>query len=423
VVMTLLIALGLFVLAQRSGKVARILAKNKWLIILFVYICLSIVWSNFPGMSARRGIRSVGTFVMVLVVLSEANPLETVRVLLTRLYCVHIPLSILAIKYYRSIGVMYDWSGTEEQWTGLSIDKNSLGQVAMCACVFFLWRILQDWPKKKFTLNVPMFFMSLWILRGSKNIHSSAAILGFLICALVLLVFQLLRKRPSSAKRFVFGGGLVGAVLCGLVYLAFALFNARPLQAVVQASGRDMTFTDRNLIWMDVLNNAKKSPVLGVGIGAYWVGDIGNDKYPMPHWSAKTPEWRPQEGHNGFIDVYAELGAVGEALFLIVVATAFVGVFNEIETNFLFGTLRLSFLLAVISNNMAETSFLKGTHDLWFLFLLFAVNLPRPIRKSSPARIQTSSLDQLESQRRNIRAEVIVSSSTSPAPSMCGVRH
>ena len=42
-----------------------------------------------------------------------------------------------------TIGVSYNWSGVEEEWTGLSYDKNSLGQVAMCSGIFWLWQILQ----------------------------------------------------------------------------------------------------------------------------------------------------------------------------------------------------------------------------------------------------------------------------------------
>lgn len=411
--MTALILIGLFVLQSRSEKVKRILLNNKWIVIFFVYLALSIFWSNFPDISLRRGVRSIGTFVMVLMVLTEPSALEAVRVLLRRLYFVHIPLSVIAIKYFRSIGVAYNWSGIEEQWVGLSIDKNSLGQVAMCAGVFFFWQILQDWPKKKLTMNVPMLALTLWILRGSKNIHSSAAILGFVACAGALVVFQVFRKRASDVKRYIMVGTIAAVFVVPLAYLAFSFFNTTPLQAVIQASGRDMTFTDRDLIWMDVMNNAAKSPILGVGIGAYWVGEIGYDKYPMPNWSAKTPRWRPEEGHNGFIDVYSELGIVGEILFLIVVVYGFMGTFREIETNFAFGTLRLALFLGVIMNNMAETSFLKGTHDLWFLFLLVAVSLPRSTRKSSAWGPQMATPNQLDVAEPAVESETLAASGVS----------
>ena len=50
----------------------------------------------------------------------------------------------------------------------------------------------------------------------------------------------------------------------------------------------------------------------------------------------------------------------------------------DLESDFQFGSLRLTLLLSVVMNNITETSFLEGTHGLWFLFLLVAINLPRP---------------------------------------------
>jgi O-antigen ligase len=134
------------------------------------------------------------------------------------------------------------------------------------------------------------------------------------------------------------------------------------------------------------MDNAAKSPVLGVGMGAFWVGPVGYDMYPLPRWSRKTPEWRPEEGHNGFLDVYVELGAVGLVLLLIVIGIGVAGGLDDLQTNFPLGTLRLTLMLSILMNNIAETSFLKGTHDLWFLFLLVAVNLPRPIKRTDTAR-------------------------------------
>jgi exopolysaccharide production protein ExoQ len=404
--MTLLMALGLYVLGTRAERTKRILAHNKWAVVLFIYIALSTIWSNFPLISLRRGIRSTGTLVMVLVVLTEGNPLGAVRVLLRRLYLVHIPFSIVAIKYFRNIGVMYNWSGVEEEWIGLSTDKNSLGQVAMCSGIFWLWEALQDGPKKKLTLSLLLLGMTLWILRGSKTVHSSTAIVGFVICSAILLGLQLIKEGAANAKRIIFAGTLALILLGPLGYFVFQAFEITPVEMVVQATGRDMTFTDRTLIWTDVLNTAKKYPVLGVGIGALWVGPLGYEMYPMPNWSRKTPRWRPEEGHNGYIDVYAQLGGIGLVLMLIVVGAAFAGAFTALQNDFQFGVLRLSLLLGIVLNNLSESSFLLGTHDLWFLFLLVALNVPiRKKQRSSGSGIMPS-----DTARRDERYSAVNSS-------------
>jgi O-antigen ligase len=386
--MSLLIVIGLVLLVQRSALTKRILANNKWIVILFVYILLSIIWSNFPAISLRRGFRSAGALVMVLVVLTERDPLETIRVLLRRLYLIHIPLSIITIKYFRNIGVSYNWSGEEEDWVGLTTDKNSLGQVATVSGVYWLWQILRDWPMKKLTLGLPMLAMTMWLLRGSKNVHSSTAIVGFAICAAALLGLQLLKKRAAKARRIILIGTLAFTVLAPIVYFGFQLaFDATPVQMVFSATGRNMTFTDRTYIWTDALNIAAKSPVLGVGIGAFWVGQLGNQIYPLPNWSRVTPSWRPTEGHNGYIDTYVELGIVGLTLLFIVIVLAFMGALKHLESDFQFGSLRLTLLLSIVLNNITETSFLKGTHDFWFLFLLAAINLPKALERNAKSTV------------------------------------
>ncbi len=80
--LTFLIALGLYVLYLRADQTIRILTRNKWILLLFLFMAASVIWSNFPAISLRRWFRSVGTLVMVLVVLTEHQPLEAMRTLL-----------------------------------------------------------------------------------------------------------------------------------------------------------------------------------------------------------------------------------------------------------------------------------------------------------------------------------------------------
>jgi len=211
------------------------------------------------------------------------------------------------------------------------------------------------------------------------------------VCSVLLLCLQPLRRSAGRAKRIILTVTVVAVLLAPLAYLVFDTFNTTPAQAVLQASGRDATLTDRTLLWADLLNNAAKNPVLGVGIGAFWVGPIGYEMYPLPNWSRKTPQWRPEEGHNGFLDVYVELGAIGLVLLLIVIGVGVAGALDDLQSEFQLGILRLTLMLAILMNNIAETSFLKGTHDLWFFFLLVSVNIPRPKRRSSLAKRVTSS--------------------------------
>jgi len=391
--LTLLIVLGLFVLGSRVKRTTKILSRNKWLVALFIYMALSILWSNFPDISFRRCVRSAGALVMVLVVLTERDPVGAVRALLRRLYLVVIPLSIVAIKYFRTIGVSYNWSGVEEMWTGLAVHKNNLGQVAMCGGLVATWQILRNWTRKKLTLDLLLLVLTLWVLRGSKNSHSSTSILGFLVGLVVLFGLQYFQRKGVYAKRVILVGVVVMTLLAPLVYSAFEAFDTTPVDLVLEATNRDMTFTGRTGLWKDLLNNAEKNPVLGVGFGAFWVGRIGYAMYPLDNWTRATPEWRPGEGHNGYLDAYVDLGVLGMVLVFVVISLAFAGALNDLQNDFEFGSLRLTLLLSIVMNNLTESSLLKGTHSLWFVFLLVAVNVPatsRRLRTERTARLQTA---------------------------------
>jgi len=392
-----LMTIGFYALCTRSGQVRRIFAANKWLLLLFVYSGLSIIWSNFPSISVVRYGRMVGALEMVLLVLTERYPFEAVRVLLRRLYFVHIPLSVITIKYVRNIGVFYDWSGQEEDWIGLTTHKNSLGQVAMCSGIFWLWQIFRDRSRRKSEGRLKMLMVdcvllagTLWMLRGSKNVHSSTGIVGFIIGTVVIIGCQLIKRRAARAKRMVAGAIVASFFVLPPIYFAFTAFVASPAEMVVHATGRDMTFTDRDLIWTDVLNIAKRNPMLGVGVGALWVGPIGDVMYPMPNWSRKTPQWRPEEAHNGYIDTYAQTGILGLILLFIVVGRAIAGALTDLQQDLDFGSLRLPLLVGILFNNLSESSFLLGTHDLWFLFLLLAINVPRPRKSVIPRETEIS---------------------------------
>ena len=126
--------------------------------------------------------------------------------------------------------------------------------------------------------------------------------------------------------------------------------------------------------------------MLGSGFGAFWVGHIGYAMYPLENWSRATPEWRPGEGHNGYLDVYVDLGLIGVALVFLVIGFAFSGALNDLQNEFELGALRLTLLLSIIMNNVTESSLLKGTHSLWFVFLLIAVNVPDATRRLRSAR-------------------------------------
>src|SRR2546430_7198010 len=76
VIYFVLIAHGLFTLNRRSVSLREIIIANKWMAVFFVYWLFSIMWSDAPLISFKRWIKDAGNLVMVLVLLTEENPVQ-----------------------------------------------------------------------------------------------------------------------------------------------------------------------------------------------------------------------------------------------------------------------------------------------------------------------------------------------------------
>jgi O-antigen ligase len=141
--------------------------------------------------------------------------------------------------------------------------------------------------------------------------------------------------------------------------------------AGISASGRDLTLTGRTDLWADLLDIAAESPIFGVGYGSFWIGNTHN------LWERHL--WGPTQGHNGYIDVYLELGAVGLLILAAVIIRGYLATLDRMTTNFGQGALHFAWLTVIVIHNVTESSYLRGTRgtvDLWFIFLLCAITVP-----------------------------------------------
>ena len=111
-----MIIAGSYVLFTRQVRLSEVVLNNGWLIAFLLYCFISIAWSDFPFVAFKRWIKILGHPIMVLIVLTEPDPEEALISLMKRCAYVIVPVSILFVKYYPSLGTKYD------QWTGLQMN-------------------------------------------------------------------------------------------------------------------------------------------------------------------------------------------------------------------------------------------------------------------------------------------------------------
>lgn len=364
-----LIGIGLIVLIRRNVGWAQVVKGNYWIFLLFTYMGFSILWSDFADVSFKRWTKALGDVVMTLIVLTDPNPLESIAAVLRRCFYIHLPVSIVLIEYFKPLGIAIDTLG-HEMWVGLTTHKNMLGAVAMTSSAFFIWNIARNWKKGRVIINVLYLLMSFGLLLGSGSDTSM-----FVLFLGVGIFTMLQRMRSNLRAATLFAGSIIILITC------FALiFPTRPevftqkMGWLIGASGRDSTLTGRTDLWYDMLRIASRHRFLGVGYGAFWVGDLGNRLW-------ETYYWHPAQGHNGYLDVYVELGVVGITLLVFVIFSASKGIMNSLRTDFEYGTFRMTVFIMLLVHNIGESSFLRGNDGLWFMFLLIALSIPSRIQE------------------------------------------
>src|SRR5215467_4755148 len=188
-IFALLILIALAILMSRSFRWSDFFTHNRVLVSFLLFALMSVLWSDFPFVSFKRWFRDFGDYLAVLIVLSDARPMDAFSTMLRRLCYSLIPLSILVIKYYPQIGKQYEiWSGASV-FVGVSTSKNMLGVVCLIAGIYFFWDTLTRWPDRKerrtkraIYVNVAMIGMTLWLLKLANSATSKVCLaLGCLV--------------------------------------------------------------------------------------------------------------------------------------------------------------------------------------------------------------------------------------------------
>lgn len=389
-ILSVLIAAAAFVLFTRRLRLTQWIKHNPWLFVFFFYCGISILWSDFPAIALKRWIRAVGALLMILVVLSEEDPVEALAMLIRRCAYILIPLSVLVIKYYREQGVVYDaWTGAE-LLVGVTTDKNALGRLCLVCGLFVMWEIItskhnshihQDRLNK--AIRFIMLATTLWLL---KLADSATSLVGIVIGAAIIVALGLSPIRKSS--RFLGTLAVLGVATAITFTMSFGL-----AERVAAGLGRNLTLTDRTFIWADLLN-MQTNPVIGVGYDSFWLGERLMRFVETRHVTTS---------HNGYLEMYLELGTVGLCLFAALLLSVFQKAKRSMEVSLAYGRLRLAILTVFLLYNITESGY-KVTTFICFVLMLVAIEFPAKVRATLTAAAVPGSAPRLQPvSRPNIR--------------------
>jgi exopolysaccharide production protein ExoQ len=362
-VLTGLLLLGIVVLVRRRVRLSAIMRSNAPVFLFFAYCGVSLLWSDYPLVGFKRWIRGLGDLVMVLVVLTETDQAAGVRRFLTRAGWWLVPLSILMIRHYPDRGRIYDrWTGTVS-WTGVGTDKNALGLITMVFGLVSVWHFLEaarrNAPAPRRTLAAHACFITIacWLLVSSDSATSLA-------CFVLGTVAMLVASRSAVSRN---QAPLHALVVIVVVTAASALlFNTGTL--AVETLGRDTTLTGRTDIWRRALG-MNNNPLLGAGYETFWLGD-------RLEQMIRAYAFAPNQAHNGYIEVFLNLGWVGVGLVTAVIVVGYRHAVAAVRRHAPAASLGLAYVLVAIIYNFTEGA-IKMMHPVWIVFLLFTIVVPQ----------------------------------------------
>lgn len=356
--LTVMLAGGWMILASRAERVGALLRNNTVLVVFFLYCIVSVLWSDFPFVALKRLTKGVGNLTMVLIILSEPDPLAAMKRFLTWSGFLLVPISVLLIKYYPALGRMYNRWTWENVFTGVSTDKNGLGGICLLIGLTSLWNIIEArrqargdslW-RRPLIAHVVVLAMVLWLFGKA---DSSTAVACFLLgAAVILTTTHFVGRDPIHVHVLV-------AAIAGAVLLCVLFPNG--YSYVVEALGRNTTLTGRTDIWGDLFH-MDVNPWLGRGFESFWLGD-------RAEYFARKYYFHPNQAHNGYLEMYVNLGLIGVGFLVLLIVTGYRRIAGAYHSNVRFNTLRLALFVAAVVYNMTEATF-KVMHPIWIVFLM-----------------------------------------------------
>jgi len=354
-ILSLLMLAGLVVLYQRRSRVVALLKANLPVVSFFLYAGLSVVWSDFPLVGGKRWFRGLGDVIMVLVILSEVEWPAALRWVFTRIAFIFIPTSILFIRYYPDLGRAYGIDGSV-YWTGVASGKNSLGMICLIFGMACVWSLIEFYRtcrgserrQRLFAhgLVVAMAVYLFWIA-DSKTSLACFVLVG---AVMALTAISTWARKPAVVRTMM----LSVAVCCfSVLFLGIG-------SGALTAIGRNSTLTGRTDVWKLVLRFVE-NPVFGAGYESFWMGkrlerivDINGGI---------------NQAHNGYIEIYLNLGVIGVSLLGLIIVTGFRKVVRGFQQDPEACRIRMAYFLVAVVYNFTEGAF-KMMSPVWISFLL-----------------------------------------------------
>lgn len=378
-----LIGISIVILSQRAILWGPLIKNNLPVLMFYLFLLVSVLWANSTFASFKRWFKEFGNILIILLILTEINPLQAIRAVFIRAAYFLIPLSVIYLRYFPSLGRRYSRSGGLEV-IGVTDQKNTLGAMVLVCMLVLIW----DWfsriksrEKLPFLiryLNPAMTILSFYVLHQSGSKTSLLCLITG-TCILAAIHFKFLRDRINRFGVYTLG-------LAAIFFWADSYIGL--VEIIVEALGRDMTFTGRTEVWRELLS-VGTDPLYGTGFMSFW---------DDPNFQNKLPYWVSASAHNGYIEIFLAGGYLGLAMLGTMIFATAVRINRSLGQGGEFAVFRFAVLVVAMIANFSESNFACMT-PIGLLFSLAAISHVPQRQPRSPTRNNTISHQTINAQK------------------------
>jgi O-antigen ligase len=272
------------------------------------------------------------------------------------------PLFLLLILSFCAALVDPSWAITPVGWRGVTEFKNTFGMLSAMSLLCALCLL----GRQPLRYGVPLVLLSAAGLVLSQSATSLVAAVLALALGATFLLFQH-QGRWRQLRIWVLGLSMLVLLTMFLIFASGLLPSLDSFSdKLFSLLGKSTTLTGRTRLWTLVLSNARyHNDWLGGGYGGFWNG--------VDSPAAYTGWWfgggYVGEAHNGYIDLYNDLGylgLVGLAVFLLTYLRNILAPSLRGSREFYF---HFCFVIFLLVHNYAESTLFRSTYFLNVLML------------------------------------------------------
>ena len=357
-------AASFLLIILRFKSVVRPAMRDPFLWALMGILMTSFLWSDFPDMSYKYGLRVLGTTWLGVYLASRYTLREQLQMVGWALGIA----TVFSFLYTLALPGGGIESGMHAgSWRGPLLHKNMFARLMVVCSLTTLLVALKSRRYRFLVWSVFVIAVALVVLTRSKT-------------ALVILLNLLLLVPAYKALQW--SNSLAVPLIITLVLVAgsSATWFISNWDSVLLSLGKDSTLSGRTEIWDAVIKAIWQRPWLGYGYRAFWSEGGGSELV----W--RTVHYKVTQAHNGFLNLGAELGLLGLLFFVLGIIFTYIRAIKWVRLGktpeHLWPILYVTFLPMY---NYSETTTPSDNSLFWVLFVAISLSLKTlPVENSYP---------------------------------------